>query len=206
MFDGIIDLSHNNDADLSAIQEAGIVAIIHKATEGATYQDPMYASRRTQAGQLGLLWGAYHFGTAAPVDQQVANFVKTAQPGPNDLVALDYETNTGDPGNQMTLAQAEEFIETFYAQYGYRPLIYGSDLLTAASSQTPPSSLGQSGLWIAAYTSAAQPSLPSLFSSYQLWQYTDGTSPVPCLTAGVACDRSRFNGTQAQLEAAWPMR
>jgi lysozyme len=203
MFDGIIDLSHNNDIDLADVKAAGVVAVIHKATEGATYQDPMYASRRAQAQSLGLLWGAYHFGTAASVDDQIANFMQTAQPGSHDFVALDYESNGS---NTMSLAQAEEFIASFEAEYGYRPLIYGSDLLFSASEESPPSSLGECGLWIAAYTSASEPTLPSLFTSYTLWQFTDGTSPASFPTAGVACDRSRFDGTQEELEEAWPLR
>ena len=79
MFDGIMDISHNNTIDLAAAKDAGIVAVIHKATEGATFQDPLYASRRAQAKQLGLLWGAYHFGTAADVSDQLQNFTQTAQ-------------------------------------------------------------------------------------------------------------------------------
>jgi lysozyme len=198
MFDGIIDINHNDDIDLSAAQSAGIVAVIHKATEGATFQDPLYATRRAQAKQLGLLWGTYHFGTAADVSQQLQNFSQVAQLEPGDLVALDYEEYAGD---QMTLAQAEEFVTLFQQQYGYLPLVYGSNLLDAA---TATSALASCGLWIAVYTSAAQPTLPPAFSAWQLWQFTDGTTPAPLQTAGVAVDRDRYDGTQAQLTAAWP--
>jgi lysozyme len=198
MFDGIMDINHNDDIDLSAAKNAGIVAVIHKATEGATFQDPLYATRRAEAKQLGLLWGVYHFGTAADVGQQVQNFVQTAQPVAGDLVALDYEENSGD---QMTLQQAEEFVTQLEAQFGYLPLIYGSDLLTAA---TPTSPLAACGLWIAAYENVAQPALPPSFSSYKLWQFTDGTSPTPLPTAASTVDRDRYDGTQEQLVAAWP--
>ena len=198
MFDGIMDINHNDAIDLSAAKAAGIVAVIHKATEGATFQDPLYASRRSEAQQLGLLWGAYHFGTAADVGQQYDNFIATAQPAAGDLIALDYELNDG---NQMTQQQAEEFVTQFESQYGYFPLLYGSNLLTSLAQTSP---LAKCALWIAEYTSAAQPTLPSVFSSYALWQYTDGTSPTPLQTAGVTVDRDRYDGTQAQLIAAWP--
>jgi lysozyme len=201
MFDGIMDISHNNTIDLAAAKHAGIVAVIHKATEGATFQDPMYASRRAQAKQLGLLWGAYHFGTAADVKQQLANFFHTAQPAPGDLVALDYETLAGD---QMSLQQAEDFVTQFRQQAGHLPMIYGSDLLESASTQNPASPLAACKLWIAAYISAPQPPLPPLFHSWTLWQFTDGTSPTPLTTAGVAVDRDCYAGTQQELEAAWP--
>lgn len=201
MFDGIMDISHNNDIDLPAAATAGIVAIIHKATEGATFQDPLYAARRTQARQVGLRWGAYHFGTAADVAEQLQNFVQTAQLEPGDLAALDYESNSG---NQMSLAQAEQFVTSFRQQFGYLPLIYGSSLLTEAAQTNPASTLGACRLWIAEYANVAQPTLPSLFASYTLWQFTDGTVPTPLETAGVAVDRDRYNGTQEELLAAWP--
>ncbi len=200
MFDGVIDISHNNDIDLPAAKAAGIVAIIHKATEGATFQDPMYATRRAEARQLGLLWGAYHVGTAADVGQQLANFAQTAQPEAGDLVVLDYEVNSG---NQMTRQQAEQFVTQFQQQYGYRPLLYGSSLLPAIPAASP---LAACRLWIADYVTAAQPSLPAAFDAYVLWQFTDGTVPSPLETAGVAVDRDRFDGTQQELLALWPWR
>jgi len=200
MYAGIIDLSHNNAVELTAVQQAGFTAVIHKATEGATYQDPLYASRQAEARQLGLLWGAYHFGTAAAVAEQIANFMATANLGAGDLVALDYETNTNDTADTMSLAQAEELVTSFQQQYGYFPLIYGSNLLTAASSQSPQSALGRCGLWIADYTSAAEPVLPALFTQWSLWQF--GQTDV----SGVSCDHNRFNGTEQELTAAWPMR
>lgn len=200
MFDGIMDINHNDDIDLAAAKSAGIVAVIHKATEGATFQDPAYANRRAEAAQLGLLWGAYHFGTAADVGQQLQNFTQTAQLQTGDLVALDYETNSG---NQMTQQQAEEFVTQFQQQFGFLPLLYGSSLLTAVSAPSP---LTGCGLWIAEYTAAAQPKLPPAFASYTLWQYTDGTSPSPLQTAGTTVDRDCYDGTAEQLTAAWPFR
>ena len=198
MFDGIMDISHNNSIDLSAAQKAGIVAVIHKATEGATFQDPMYATRRAEATQLGLLWGAYHFGTAADVGQQIQNFTQTAQLVPGDVVVLDYEELAGD---QMTQQQAEQFVTLFQQQFGYLPLLYGSDLLTPVSATSP---LASCGLWIAEYSNVTQPALPPAFHSYVLWQFTDGTVPTPLQTAGCTVDRDRYNGTQVELTAAWP--
>ena len=197
-FDGIMDINHNNDISLSAAQSVGIVAVIHKATEGATFQDPLYATRRAEAQQLGLLWGAYHFGTAADVGQQLQNFFQTAQLADSDFVALDYETNSGD---QMTLQQAEEFVTEFQQQQGYFPLIYGSSLLQGLPTTSP---LLSCKLWIAAYDNLPDPTLPAGFTTYALWQYTDGTVPTPLQTAGTTVDRDRYNGTEQELLAAWP--
>ena len=59
----VIDISHRNGAlDLSIAQHAGILGVIQKATQGTTFTDPTYQPNFGQAQQLGLLWGAYHFG------------------------------------------------------------------------------------------------------------------------------------------------
>src|SRR3954463_8989510 len=104
----VIDL-YNGDRVTSFTQarNGGILGIIHKATTGATGQDRDYRDRRKQAADAGLLWGAYHWGTHASVDGQVDNFLKTAAPDENTLVALDYETTKG---NQMTIEQARDFL------------------------------------------------------------------------------------------------
>lgn len=78
-----------------------------------------------------------------------------------------------------------------------------------SATSSPPSPLGGCGLWLAAYTSAPQPTLPSLFGSYTLWQFTNGTVPTPLDTAGVAVDRDRFAGNRVcreELTACWPFR
>ena len=49
-------------SSFETVKAAGIAGIIHKATQGLSFQDPTYHDRRTQALAAGLLWGAYHFG------------------------------------------------------------------------------------------------------------------------------------------------
>src|SRR5260370_30978220 len=78
-FDGVLDVNHDNPVVLSDAQAAGITAVIHKATEGATWQDPLYERRRYEANALGLLWGAYHFSSGLPPPDQVNNFLNSIQ-------------------------------------------------------------------------------------------------------------------------------
>jgi len=99
-----VDLSHHNgNVDLAQAQAAGIVGVIHKATQGTGL---MYAANRAKAENSGLLCGAYHFGTGAGGVAQADYFLQEAQPGPQDLVVLDLETNTQGPS--MTLDQARD--------------------------------------------------------------------------------------------------
>jgi len=81
----IVDLSHHNgNVDLNQAQAAGIVGVIHNATQGTSFVDPMYQTNRAKAQQAGLLWGAYHFGVGADGVEQADFFLKTVQPGAQD--------------------------------------------------------------------------------------------------------------------------
>lgn len=208
MFEGIIDIYQADKVDLVKAKAEGVVAVIHKATEGATVQDPKYKTRRAEAKTLGLLWGAYHFATNAAVAQQLDNFQTTAALTAGDFAALDYEKNISKSKKDITmsLAQAEDFVEQFTARFGFAPFIYGSDLLANAAKQHPASPLKNCKLWIANYNDIPTPPLPSLWTKFTLWQFTDGTHPAPHTIGGVASDASRFDGTADQLRAAWPLR
>ena len=62
------------------MRAAGVAGVIHKATQGIGFVDKMYIPRKQPALDAGLLWGAYHFGTADDVDDQVEHFIDTVQP------------------------------------------------------------------------------------------------------------------------------
>jgi lysozyme len=51
----IIDIYHGNGIDLEETLEGGIVAIIHKATQGASFLDSKYHERREAAKDLRCL-------------------------------------------------------------------------------------------------------------------------------------------------------
>src|SRR5687768_12426483 len=104
----VIDLSHfNTITSFDEIKSAGIMGIIHKATQATNWSDPTYADRKQQATAAGLWWGAYHFGTNDDGAAQAQYFLSKVNPGPTDLLALDFEEN---PQIQMTIAQAEQIV------------------------------------------------------------------------------------------------
>jgi len=105
----IIDLSHHNaKVDLNKAKAAGVVAIIQKATQGTGFKDPTLAANRKKAADAGLLFGAYHFGTGADGVDQADFFLETVQPGPGDLLVLDFEANGQGPS--MTMEEARAFV------------------------------------------------------------------------------------------------
>ena len=104
-----VDLSHNNaePIDFDAMYADGIRLVIHKATQGADFVDPTYASRRKRALDAGMLWEAYHFADASPPRAQSNNFMAVAQPDAGMRLALDVEPNHGStisPGDADALA------------------------------------------------------------------------------------------------------
>jgi hypothetical protein len=69
----VVDISHwNTITSWPSIKAAGVIGVIHKATEGAAYKDVNYLQRAAPAYKNGFLWGAYHFGNNSNVQQQVA--------------------------------------------------------------------------------------------------------------------------------------
>ncbi len=200
----VIDLSHHNTlTSLQPAKDSGILGVIHKATQGTTYVDPTYEQRRALAQAAGLLWGAYHFGEAGNVDQQVAHFLDVAKPGPTDLLVLDFETNT--TGDTMSVAEAADFVGQVFTRTGSYPTLYSGYAFfkakLAAAATTP---LVNCRLWIARYGDN-EPTLPAPFNTYALWQYTDGSiGPDPHTVPGIgACDRDTFNGDELTLRTFW---
>jgi lysozyme len=198
----VIDLSHHNKSpDFQKAKAAGIVGVIHKASEGLTYVDPTYAGNRRKALAAGLLWGAYHFGSGGNPAGQADHFLDVVAPGPADLLVLDFEESFSGP--TMTLQEARQFIVRIQARVGRSPGLYsGSHIKQLLGSRHDPI-LVQCFLWLAQYGDT--PVVPANWPTWTLWQYTDGSmGPLPHTVAGIGhCDRSKFNGTLSNLKRLW---
>jgi lysozyme len=178
------------------IKSAGIVGIIHKATQATNWSDPTYADRKQQATAAGLWWGAYHFGTNDDGAAQAQYFLSKVNPGPNDLLALDFEEN---PSSQMTIAQAEQFVTEVFNQTGRYPGFYSDALAGKLLGNNKSAVLANCWFWRAQYGASA-PIVPSTWSTWTMWQYTE-SGPVNGISA--PCDRDTFNGTMDQLSQLW---
>lgn len=194
----ILDLSHwEENVNFKLVKEDGLCAIIHKATQGLNYVDPKYRIREKATEQEGLLWGAYHFGVCADGKSQAEHFLNIVRGSSKVLLALDIEDNNG---NNITLKQAEDFVNRVHEATGRLPLIYGSShFLNDFDTQI----LKKCPLWIARW--GPEPILPVGWNNWILWQYTDGyTGPEPHLVKGIGpCDRDIFNGTLEELKKFW---
>jgi GH25 family lysozyme M1 (1,4-beta-N-acetylmuramidase) len=202
----VVDIYHGDRVDsFAAARNAGVLGIIHKSTTGATGVDDAYARRRDQALSAGMLWGAYHWGTGAPIKHQVDNFLSVAKPDANTLVALDFER---DVGNQMTLQGARDFLAEIQRRLGRRAVLYSGSTVKGALGQTKDPFFGQHRLWLAQY--GPTPVVQRSWDGYWLWQYTDGRfGPGPRHAPGIPgnaqgqLDCNRFYGSADQLVAEW---
>jgi lysozyme len=202
----VIDVSHwQTITDWQAIYNDGIRAIIHKATQGLTHVDTQYQARRASAQGVGLLWGAYHFGTGDDPIRQAEHFLSTAAPDNNTLLVLDFEANPTTGQTDMNLDDAERFVQHIHERSGRWPTLYTG--LWYLNRHLPPGQatpLANCPLWLASYTDTA-PTPPSQWSQWSLWQYTNGVSgPEPRDVQGVSrVDRNRFNGSIDALRIFW---
>jgi lysozyme len=200
----VIDLSHYNEVESFAdVKASGIVGVIHKATQGLADRDLTYRRRRERAAAAGLWWGAYHFGTNADGAAQARHFLSVADPGPQVLLALDFEQNGDDT---MTLDQAEQFVTEVFNRTGRYPGFYSDSLAGSLLGGGVNETLRQCWLWRAEYGPVV--SVPPTWPAWTMWQYTDGEhGEGPYAVAGIggrgACDRSKFNGDIAALARLW---
>ena len=198
----VVDLSHHNGTvNLQQAAADGLVGVIHKASQGVDYADPTYVGNRAQARAAGLLWGAYHFGTGADGVAQADWFLRTCDPQSGDLVVLDFENNTA--GASMTLEEARAFVTHVNQATGRWPGLYAGHYLKELLNGQSDPVLGQCWFWLAQYGPTAV--VPATWSSWTLWQYTDGgVGPGPQQVAGIGrCDCDRFNGDDVALRAFW---
>jgi lysozyme len=195
----VIDISHyeNVSQDFISTANAGIVAVILKATQGTAFIDPTFFGRVAEAQAAGLLVGAYHFLDSSNPAEQAAHFLTVAVSEAGvDWLALDWEPY---PQSQASVMQAATAAASVQAATGRWPALYTIRGMLSAPNRT----LSNCPLWLAEY--GTRPICPPGFTKWQLWQHTDGqvgSAVVPVPGIG-PCDRSKFAGTVDQLKAWW---
>ena len=197
-----IDVSHwQNAIDWPSVHAAGKRFAYIKASESTDFVDWLYATNRAQAQAAGLYVGAYHFATpnATPGDAAVEadHFVATAAMAPGDLLpVLDLEMSGGlsTPDLQAWVAA---YLDRLYQTTGVRGVIYVSPSFwkNYMGDATWFAANGYGVLWIAHWTTSAEPSVPGGGwggNGWTFWQYTSDGS-VPGIAGRV--DLNRYKGT-----------
>lgn len=203
-----IDVSHYQGAiDWGSVAGSGVAFCFIKATEGTSAADPRFQSNWSGSLAAGLRRGAYHFGHAGSDAVAQAKFFHGTVSadgtlGPGDLPpVLDLETLDGQ-SPASTLQWALAFLTEADALFGRRTLLYTDAGFWQQLAELPGcKALASRPLWLAAYS--ASPQVPSPWTAWTFWQYSDGTAnggtPVPGVSGPV--DQDLFAGTPAQLAA-----
>jgi len=202
----IFDISqHQTNCDFRAAKSAGLEAVIIKATEGMHFVDPQFHNHLAGARAAGLMIGMYHFGTGSDGVGQADDFLAAANPGPDNLLVLDFEKNPNPHGTQMTVPIAEKFVQRVRDKTGRFPAFYCGSFFAGLMGNQRHQLFGQCPLWLAAFVDDPRPFVQKTWPDWTLWQYTDGRNgPERVPIAGVgACDRDTFRGSLDELRAIW---
>lgn len=207
-----IDVSnYNGDSiDWQGVKNSDVTFAFAKATEGITYADPCFSKNWKQMKAAGLVRGAYHFfRPLRDANQQAQNFLKVV----GKLEALDlppvldlehYPEEVEKQWQQINLNErikrVQKWLDTVERATGRKTLIYTSYGFwksymgdTQVFTKYP--------LWIANYTTKAQPLVPANNwggNGWMFWQYTE-TGSVIGVKGNV--DRNRFQGSFEKLLA-----
>ena len=218
---GIIDMHHHDGGwDAREARENGMIALIHKVTEGVGWVDPRHVENLAAAHAEGMMLGAYHFGTGSTDGETQARFfLRTIDTlpvrPPGLLLCLDWEANPNAKRfGHMTEHQAFEFVKAVHDETGRWPMLYSGTYWLGKRLTNPvyADRLALCPLWQAQHGEAPQ-RLPGVWQRRFLWQYTNGgfagpwdTERYPRRTHGFdrpAQDRSLYEGTEHELRADW---
>ena len=173
------DVSHWQSAvDWSDWAGRGYKFTYIKATEGATWVDPMYFTHKANAEGQGLIIGPYHYFRAA-FDGiiQARNFNTYAGMGGKLPPAVDVERRNNLGFSQALFAQRlRDCLLKCEELFQRRPIIYTSKSMWEELVGNV-SWAADYDLWVAHYSTASTaPLLPNGWTNWAVWQYT--SSPL----------------------------
>lgn len=202
-----IDVSHwQGTINWTSVKGAGIKFAYIKATESTNYKDPQFNANYPNAHRAGVIRGAYHFArpNGDPVSDGRAEANYFASNGgawsADNLTlpgALDLEGSC-TLGQSATRTWIKAFYDTYKARTGRDVVIYTSRSWWNACTGGTSQFAALTPLWVASWTSASSPTMPTGFGTYTFWQWTD-SGRVSGISGAV--DRNVFNGSDARLRA-----
>lgn len=206
----VIDAYEGNSIDWDKMAtDKKVVGVIHRSSIGSRV-DSLYKSRKAIALSRGYLWGAYHLGLPGNTIAQAELFLSLVKDEPNTLMVLDLE-DTGN-GKFMSVDEAVTFMEYVYEKTGSIPTVYANQATTIALNSKVKNNprFQQSKLWYARFKATVSDFPNGIWKGYFLWQFS---SELNCTTTGSCLynvpgtkfdmDVNVFDGTPAELEAAW---
>jgi lysozyme len=187
-----VDVSHYQpNIDWTTVHQSKAFAYT-KATEGTKYTDSSFAKNYQAMKAVGMSRGAYHFFRAskdpvAQADYFVNALVAHGFDGRTDLAPmLDVEVTDGVAPSTV-VSGIGAFLQEAQKKLGVTLIIYTGPSFWTHTLGNP--DFSENPLWIAHYTSAPKPKVPSHWSNYTIWQFTEQGS-VPGINGNVDSDRT----------------
>ena len=176
------------------VKASGKAFAFIKATQGVDITDPYWAANWAGAKAAGLPRGAYHYykNNADPVAQ--ANFfcMKLLADKGELQPVVDIEDTSSLPNG----AQIKQFLDAVENTLKVKPIIYTGkwfwDSPRYGNLGAQVTWESQYDLWVADYTTNAEPALPGGWVSYKFRQYSS-SGRVSGISANVV-DLDRYNG------------
>ena len=201
-----MDISHLDDTINWDGLSATIKFVYCKATQGATFKDPMFPAFISHLQQKQLIMGAYHFLTfQLSAQAQADNFLSCGLnfSAPGVLPpALDVEWQVPDSLNPYILQNrpacvqlVHDWLNIVETKTGRTPVIYTGKSFWDEYLGNP-AGFEKYPLWIPSYQTNP-PGLPPGWNNYTIWQYND-QGAIPGVASGL--DQDLFNGTMDDLK------
>jgi len=193
-----IDISHyNGPVNFAQSAGSGFAFVYVKASEGRFTKDPLFAANYAGLLQNQIPRGAYHFFyPQLDAQAQASNFLSAVTHlNAGDLPpVLDVEMS-GEQNPSAIATAIQQWLDSVQENLGCTPMIYTAAGFwnTALGGTT---SFASYPLWVAEYTGNSSPRLPTGFTNYVFWQYSQSGS-VPGIASNV--DMDQFNGSLSDL-------
>lgn len=212
---GICDINHNNSFPIDLLTKQGFFVLIHKVSQGTSFRDSLWKTRRQQAEKAGWKVGGYHFTEPGHVKEQADNFLLHGDFGPDNAVVIDWEPAKN---GSMSLEEVEIFSDFITTRLGRRPIVYGgrgllNEEVQARLDRGEETRLSESPLWSVDFRSTPMPTSYPAKAWPQgpiLHQYAGDNigvnflpKTIPGCEAGLDLDRAFFP-TKEEFLKGWP--
>lgn len=190
-----IDISHHQDfPNFEQVRAAGVIAMIHKCTEGSSYVDPNRGKNCKNAIDAGIAVATYHWlSPGSSPTKQMQFYLDNLQPVDGERVVIDYEEDG------CTLNDLHEAVEALLADpRNLHVTIYSGHLLKEQLNGSYDQLLSENtDLWLAQYTSGTPSWSKGTYPEWTLWQYSESGSINGI--SGSLVDLNRFAGSDEEL-------
>lgn len=193
-----LDVSHHQGVmNWGKAKAAGAYFAFIKATQRLNWTDPRFGINWTEARAAGLLTAPYHyFQPQYDAVQQAEYFVSVVKAtGPSGLpYALDVE----EGGNTAGFSdKVKACLNRIHQLTGRKPLLYCG--IYYANNYLRTVTPAQADLWIANWTTRADPNMPREWSTWRFWQFTSDGDGRQYGAQSARIDVNRYVGSLVEL-------